>query len=93
MSGEVLEELDGEPVLGRFRRSVDQGRSTWKGGVGPHVTAHEVFRLVCPVTGFWEGRASDDGGGVVILQGPVDDLEVGVVVLSAHMLVRTDQFQ
>lgn len=86
VSSVVLEELDREPVLGRLRGGVYQRRGAWERGVWPHVAAHEVFRLAGPVTSFWEGRASDDGGGVSILQSPIDELEVGIIVLSPHML-------
>ena len=89
MSSVVLDGLDREPVLGRFGRSVDQGRGTWKRRVGPHVAAHEILRLVSPVAGFWESRGSDDGGSILVLQSPVDELEVGLVVLSPHVLKVT----
>ena len=72
MSSVVLDGLDREPVLGSFRRSVDQGRDARERGVRPHVAAHEVFRLVSLVPGLWERRASDDSGGVLVLQSPVD---------------------
>ena len=82
----VLDGLDREPVLGRFRRGVDQRRGARQCGVWPHVSAHKVFRLVRLVPGFGEGRGGDDGGGVLVLQSPVDELEVGLVMLSAHVL-------
>ena len=89
MSSVVLDELDREPVLGCFGRGVYQGRGTWESRVGPHVAAHEVLWLVSHVTGFWERRGSDDGGGVLVLQSPVYEFEVGLVMLSSHMLKRT----
>ena len=82
----VLDELDREPVLGSFGRGVDQGRGARKRGVGPHVATHEVFRLVSPVASFWERSGGDDRGGVLVLQSPVDELEVGLVVLGPYML-------
>lgn len=89
MSSVVLDKLDRESVLGRFGRGVYQGRGAWERGVGPHVTAHEIFWLVGHVTGFRERCGSDDGGGVLVLQSPVNEFEVGLVVLSPHMLRRT----
>ena len=89
MSPVVLDGLDREPVLGSFRRGVDQGRDARERGVRPHVAAHEVFRLVSPVPGFRERRASYNGGGVLVLQSPVDELEVGLVASSPHMLEVT----
>ena len=86
MSRVVLDGLDREPVVGCFGRRVDQSRRARERRVGPHVAAHEVFRLVGPVMGFWERRGSDDGGGVFVLQSPIDELEVCLVVLSPHML-------
>ena len=88
----VLDGLDREPVLGRFGRRVDQSCRAGEGGVGPHVAAHEILWLVGPVAGLWERRGGDDGGSVLVLQSPVDEFEVGFVVLSAHMLRRTNQF-
>ena len=91
MSCVVLDELDREPVVGRLCRGIDQSRRARERGVGPHVATHEVVRLVGPVAGFWECRRGDDSGCVLVLQGPVDEPEVGLVVLSAHMLQGTDQ--
>jgi len=92
MSRVVLDGLDREPVVGCFGRRVDQSRRTRERRVGPHVAAHEVVRLVSPVMGFWERRGSDNDGGVFVLQSPIDEFEVGLVVLSPHMLEGADQF-
>ena len=87
----VLDGLDREPVLGRLGRGVDQGRGTRERRVGPHIAAHEVLRLVSFVAGFWERRGSDDSGGIFVLQSPIDELEVGLVVLSSHVLRVTER--
>jgi len=91
VSSVILDGLNREPVLGCFGRGVDQRRGAWERRVGPHVAAHEVLWLASPVTGLWERGRSDNSCGVLVLQSPVDELEVGLVVLSAHML-RTCQF-
>ena len=89
MSSMVLDGLDREPVLGRFGGGVDQGRGARERRVGPHVTTHEVLWLVSPVTGLWKRRGGYDSGSVLVLQSPVDELEVGLVVLSPHVLKVT----
>ena len=94
MSSVVLDGLDTESVLRPFCRSVDQGRGTRERRVGPHIAPHEVLWLVGPVAGFRERRGSDHSGSVLVLQSPVNELEVRLVVLSPHMLKvtgRTDQ--
>jgi hypothetical protein len=90
MSSVVLDSLNREPVPGCFRRGVYQRRGARESGVWPHVAAHEVFGLVGPVASFWEGCGGDDGGGVLVLQSPVDEFEVGLVVLSPHVLKRAE---
>ena len=89
MSTVVLDGLNREPVLCRSGRGVDQSRGTRERRVGPHIAAHEVLWLVSLVAGFWERRGSDDGGSVLVLQSPIGEPEVGLVVLSPHMLMVT----
>ena len=91
MRSVVLDKLNREPVLRAFGRGVYQGSGARERGVGPHVTAHEVLRLVSPVSSFWECRGGDDCGGILVLQSPVDELEVGLVVLSSYMLKEVER--
>lgn len=86
MSPVVLDELHRKTILRCLCGGVYQRCGAWKRGVWPHVSAHEVLGLVSPVTGFRERRGSDDGCGVLVFQCPVYKLEVGFVVLGAHML-------
>lgn len=91
MGSMVFDGLDREPVLGGFGGGIDQGRGARERRIGPHVAAHEVLWLVSPVTGFWKRRGGYDSSSVLVLQSPVDELEVGLVVLSAHMLKVTER--
>jgi len=82
----ILDELDRESVLGCFGCGVDQSWGTRERGVGPHVAAREVLLLVSRVTIFWPRRTSNDSGGVLVLQSPVDKLEESLMVSRPHVL-------
>jgi hypothetical protein len=45
--------------------------------------------LVAGVPGLWERRGSDDGGGAVRLQCPVDQFEIKSVILGADVLDKS----
>lgn len=42
--------------------------------------------LVARVSRLWERRGSDDGGGAVRLQRPIDQFEIKIVILRANVL-------
>jgi len=82
----VLDELDRESVLGCFGRGVDHHWGTWERGIWKYVAAREILLLVSGVKIFWPRRTSDDSGGVLVLQSPVDEFEESLVMSRSHML-------
>ena len=82
----VLHAVQREAALRGRARGIDEDCRAGQGRVRPHVSPHEVLRLIAAVPALGERRRRDDRGGVLRLQREINELEVRLVVLRADVL-------